>query len=176
MTGINYNAIHEAGHVIVALCCELDVREVLIKPSGKYTARCEFSPTQEAPSAVYMMKVAGAVAVQIQNEKLGLADDDGFGKPDDAESDAYCTERLRLYWRALCMTDNQVKACDVKLRENVKLKLSSLWPVVEALAVEIATLRPSGRPLTAARIGETISAVAPTFYDSVKAHLLMNDF
>jgi hypothetical protein len=176
MTGINHNAIHEAGHVIAALCCGFDVREVLIKPSGKYTARCEFSPTRAAPSAVYMMKVAGAIAVKLQNETLGLADDDGFGKPDDAESDAYSTERLRLYWLALCMTDSQVKACDITLRENVKLTLSSLWPVVEALAVEIAKLRPGCSPLTAAQIGETISAVAPIFYGSVKAHLLTNDF
>jgi hypothetical protein len=174
MSGINHNAIHEAGHVIAALSCELDVREVLIKPPGKYTVRCEFSPTQAAPSAVYMMKVAGAIAVQIQNERLGLADDDGFGKPDDAESDAYCTKRLRLYWLSLCMTDSQIKACDAGLRANVKLALSRLWPVVEALAVDIATLTPGGQPLTATQIGKTISAVAPTFYGSVKAHLLTN--
>ncbi len=172
MPAINHNAVHEAGHVIAALCCELDVRAVLVKPTNKYTARCELVPTQAIPRAVYAMKLAGAIAVQIQNERDGRADDDGFGKTDDPESDAHCIERLRLYWMSLGMTDDQVKACDTKLRTFVKAALSRFWLIVEALAMKIATLRPSGPPLTAARIGEMVNALDPTFYGQVKAHLL----
>jgi hypothetical protein len=118
------------------------------------------------------MKVAGAIAVQIQNERGGTADDDGFGRTDDPESDAYCIERLRSYWMSLGMTDRQVKACDTKLRAFVKGALSRHWLIVEALAAEIATLKPSGPPLMSARIGEIINALDPTFYGQVKAHLL----
>lgn len=169
---INHNAIHEAGHVIAALCCDLDVREVLIKPSGKYTARCELYPTQAIPRAVYAMKVAGGLAVQIQNEKLGSINDDGFGKLDDTESDAYSIECLRSYWMSLGMTDDQVKDSDTKIRTFVRGALSHYWLLVEAVAVEIAALKPSGPPLPAARIGAIINALEPTFYDRVKAHLL----
>jgi hypothetical protein len=128
MPRINHNAVHEAGHVIAALCCDLDVRAVLVKPTGKYTARCELVPTQAIPRAVYAMKLAGAIAVQIQNERHGVADDDGFGKTGDPESDAYCIERLRLYWISLCMTDDQLKACDTKLRTFVYARLLQFWP------------------------------------------------
>jgi hypothetical protein len=38
--------------------------------------------------------------------------------------------------------------------------------------VEIATLRPSGPPLTAARISEIVNDLDPAFYGQVKAHLL----
>jgi hypothetical protein len=88
----------------------------VVKSTGKYMARCELVPTQAIPRAVYAMKVAGAVAVQIQNEKYGRSDDDGFGKPGDAQSDAYCIERLRLYWMSLNMTDADVDACENKMR------------------------------------------------------------
>ena len=118
------------------------------------------------------MKVAGAIAVQIQNERDGRVDDDGFGKADDAESDAYCIECLHSYWMSLNMTEHQIKACDTKLRTFVKEALSQYWLIVEALAAEIATLKPSGPPVTSARIGEIINALDPTFYGQVKAHLL----
>jgi hypothetical protein len=173
---INHNAIHEAGRVIAALCCELDVSAVLIKSTGKYAARCELVPTQAVPRAVYAMKVAGAIAVQIQNEKFGTTDDDGFGKGDDPESDAYCVERLRSYWMSLNMIDAQVSACDSRLRTFVKSALSHHWPIVEALANEIASLKPSGPPLTTARIGQIVNALEPTFYEQVKAHLVTNAF
>jgi hypothetical protein len=172
MPAVNHNAVHEAGHVIAALCCSLDVSAVLIKSTGKYTARCELVPTQAIPRAVYAMKVAGAVAVQIQNEMYGRSDDDGFGKPEDAQSDAYCIERLRLYWMSLNMTDADVDACDNKLRTFVRNALSHYWPIVEALANEIAILTLSGPLLMATRIGEIINALDPAFYNQVKANLV----
>jgi hypothetical protein len=172
MPAVNHNAIHEAGHVITALCCGLDVTAVLIKSTGKYTARCELVPTQAIPREVYAMKVAGAIAVQIQNEKYGRSDDDGFGKADDPESDAYCIERLRVYWMALNMTDAQVDACDIKFRTFVRNALTNYWPIVEVLANEITILKPSGPPLSAARIGEIVNAFDPAFYNRVKGNLV----
>ena len=44
----DHNALHEGGHVVAALCCGLDVRAVLIKPTGKYTARCELVPSKQS--------------------------------------------------------------------------------------------------------------------------------
>jgi hypothetical protein len=172
MPYINHDAIHEAGHVIIALCCDLDVKEVLIKPAGKYTARCELIPTQAIPRAVYAMKLGGSVAVDIQNEKEAKTDDNGFGNVDDSESDAYCIACLDLYWNALGMTDDQILECGTKLRAFVKSALSRCWPLVEALAQEIATLTPSGPPVSAVRIGDILQTVEPAFYEKVKPHLL----
>ena len=172
MPYIDHNAIHEAGHVVTALCCELDVKEVLIKPAGKYAARCEFIPTQAIPRAVYAMKLAGSIAVDIQNEKEAKIDDNGFGTVQDEESDAYCIECLELYWSALGMAESDIGDCRSKLRSFVKSALLRYWPIVEALAQKIATLTQSGPPVTATRIGEIIQTVEPAFYEKVKAHLL----
>jgi hypothetical protein len=172
MSYIDHNAIHEAGHVIIALCCELDVKEVLIKPAGKYAARCEFIPTQAIPRAVYAMKLAGSIAVDIQNAKETKTDDDGFGTVQDEESDAYCIACLELYWSALGMTESDVADCRSKLQSFVNSALLRYWPMVEALAQKIATLTPPGPPVTARQIGEIIQTVEPAFHEKVKAHLL----
>jgi hypothetical protein len=172
MPYIYHNALHEAGHVIIALCCELDVKEVLIKPSRKYAARCEFIPTQAIPRAVYAMKLAGSIAVDIQNEKETTSDDDGFGTVQDEESDAYCIECLELYWSALGMAESDIADCRSKLRHFVKSALLRYWPTVEALAQEIATLTPSCPLVTAARIGAIVQTMEPAFYENIKAHLL----
>ncbi len=173
MRRFNHNAIHEAGHVIAALSCELDVEAVLIKPTAKYAARCVFDPTKTAPKAVYVLKIAGMTAVQIHNEKYGRTDDDGFGRPDDPESDAYTVECLRLYWMALGMTEDDVMACENKLRNFVRRMLLHHWPTIEALAIDIAIQKLSEETLTAKQIGKVVKTLDPTFYKRIEAHLLI---
>jgi hypothetical protein len=121
------------------------------------------------------MKIAGSIAVQIQNARNGTQHDDGFGKADDSESDAYCIECLHLYWMSLNMPRDHVQACDTKLRNFVRDALSNYWPLVEAIAEQIAALKPSGPPLTAVRIGEIVNDLNPTFYSRVKTHLLTDE-
>ena len=128
MPYIDHNAIHEAGHVVTALCNEVDVKEVLIKPAGKYAARCEFIPTQAIPRAVFTLKLAGSIAVDIQNEKEAKIDDNGFGTVQDEESDAYCIECLELYWSALGMAESDIGDCRSKLRSFVNRHSCAIGP------------------------------------------------
>jgi hypothetical protein len=73
MSTINHNAIHEAGHVVGALCCELRVSSVFRTSSGKYTARCELNPWRERPHVVYSMKIAGKKTQKTPQADMGLA-------------------------------------------------------------------------------------------------------
>ncbi len=171
MPYINHNAVHEAGHVIIALCFRLDVRGVLIKPSRKYAARCELYPTLTAPKAVYGMKIAGSIAVEIQNSNENRSDDNGFGKENNLESDASCIACLVSYWRNLGMAEDRILEFDTKMRESVKQGLLNHWDLVQKLAVEIAILKPSIL-LNASRIGAIVSDTEPGFYDQVKANLV----
>jgi hypothetical protein len=170
MSTINHNAIHEAGHVVGALCCELRVSSVFRTSSGKYTARCGLNPWRERPHVVYSMKIAGRVAVEISNEKRGRSDDDGFGKPDDPESDAYCVARLRLYLMSLTEEVDVVRYC-AERETAVNNSLRHYWHLVEALASEIGKLKPSGQ-LTAARIGKIIQSHDPNLYNKIEKLLV----
>jgi hypothetical protein len=171
MPYINHNAVHEAGHVIIALCFRLDVKEVLIKPSRKYTARCELYPTRTAPKAVYGMKIAGSIAVDIQNDNENRSDDNGFRKEDDRESDASCIVCLVSYWRNLGMAEDRILEFDTKMRAAVKRGLLDHWRLVDRLAVEIAKLTTSSS-LDAPRIGKIVSDIDPNFYEQVKTNLV----
>jgi hypothetical protein len=161
-----HDAIHEAGHVVGALFHKLAVQAVLIKSSHKPAARCYFDPMEQKPLAVYSMKMAGMVAVEINNAKHGRSDDNGFGKPDDPESDAYCVECLKVYLMAF-MDENRVRQYYAHLRAKVRDDLCGKWPLVEALAAQFATLGPE-QCLTAARIGEIIKSHDQGFYDENK--------
>jgi len=171
MPYIDHNAVHESGHVIIALCFRIDVKEVLIKSSRKYAVRCELFPTQTAPKAVYGMKIAGSIAVDIQNHNENRSDDNGFGKEDDHESDASCIACLVSYWRNLGMTEDRILEFDTKMRRAVKRGLLDHWGLVEGLAVEIAKLNPSSS-LDALQIGEIVSDIEPGFFEQVKSHLV----
>jgi hypothetical protein len=156
--------------VIIALCFKLDVREVLIKPSLKYAARCELYPTRTSPKAVYGMKIAGSIAVDIQNENEGRSDDNGFGREDDQESDASCITCLTSYWRNCGMPEDRIMEFDTGIRNAVKRSLLDHWTLVERLAAEIAKLIPSS-VFTAPQIAKIVSDVEPDFYAQVRANL-----
>jgi hypothetical protein len=168
---INHNAIHEAGHVIAALCFRLDVTAVLIKPTLKYAARCTFNPTRTIPMAVYGMKIAGSIAVEIQNERCGRTDDTGFGLETDPESDAATVSLLGDFWRHLGMTDEKVKNFDREMRLSVRKGLIDHWNTLEAIAREVARLTPSSAPLTASKLSDIIQRSEPAFFEQVKAQL-----
>ena len=168
---LNHNAIHEAGHVIAALCFRLTVTAVLIKPSLKYAARCEISPTQTVPIAVYGLKIAGSVAVDIQNEKTSRNDDNGFGEITDLESDAASVDCIIRYWKNLSMTDEAIGTLADKWRASVKQGLLEHWCTVEALAKKIAQLTLAAPSLSASEIGKIVRDTEPAFYEQVKEHL-----
>jgi hypothetical protein len=173
MTYIYYNAIHEAGHVIAALCFRLSVCEVVIKSSNKYAARCEFNPTRTPPIAVYGMKIAGSLAVDIQNDRERRNDDNGFGDGTDLESDAATVERLARYWKGLGMSDVEIGEFDTQIRSSVSKGLLDRWGTLEAIAKEIAQLKTRSRSVvSASQIAEIVCATDPDFYEQVKTQLV----
>jgi len=173
MPYIYYNAVHEAGHVIAALCFRLDVCGVLIKSSNKYAARREFDPTRTPPIAVYGMNIAGSLAVDIQNDREGRNDGNGFGDGTDLESDAVTIERLARYWKGLGMSDVEIEEFDTQIRSNVSGGLLDHWDTLEAIAKEIAQLRiPSSSVVSASQITDIVCGIDPDFYEQVKKHLV----
>jgi len=173
-THLCHNAIHEAGHVVIALCYRFKVVEVAMKPHGMLATRTTFDPAKTMPYLVYGMKIAGAVAVEIHNEKYGTTDDNGFGVADDPASDAALTAKVTTYLRAIDPTPTHLAKFEAQMRTMVRRKLCEHWTSVEVLAQEIERLTPSGVPLRASRIGEVICLANRAFYERIKDNLVAN--
>jgi len=171
---IGHDAIHEAGHVVTALCYRFKVVEVFVKPHGILATRTTFDPAKTMPYLVYGMKIAGAVAVEIHNEKYGTTDDNGFGVGDDPASDAALTAKVTTYLRAIDPTPTHLAKFEAQMRTMVRRKLCEHWTSVEVLAQEIERLTPSGVPLRASRIGEVICLANRAFYERIKDNLVAN--
>jgi hypothetical protein len=168
---IYYNAVHEAAHVVVALCYRLDVVAVFVKPGGICTTRTSFDPAKTMPCLIYGMKIAGSIAVDIQNQKEGKSDDDGFGAFEDPESDAAWTARITSYLSGIGITPPQLQDFEQQMRTIIRRMLIEKWSAVEALAHEIARSIAGGAALNAVKIGEIFRTTDPTFYEMIKANL-----
>lgn len=169
---IYYNAIHEAGHVIIALCYGLRVEGVRIKPPHTLATRTNFDPSKTFPCIVMGMKQAGSIAVRIQNENLGRSDDDGFGSLDDPESDASWVAKVTSYLAAMTMPPDAVRGIEGQMEAIVTRRLRENWCSVVAVAREIATMIASGgNRIEAWRIGEVVRSADPVFYENIKANL-----
>lgn len=175
MPYIYYNAIHEAGHVILALCGRLDVAGFLVKSGGICTARTNFDPTKAWPLVVYGFKTAGSIAVDIQNENYGTSDDNGFGEPDTPLSDAATIEKLRQYLSSVGLSPKALAAHDEKVRKMVRKRLINNWTAVEALAQEIVIGIATDSSVNAAKMGDALRAATPEFYESIKKNLVIGD-
>jgi len=170
--GIYYNAIHEAGHVIIALYYHLHVEAVLIKPPHTLATRTNFNPAQTLPCVVLGMKHAGAIAVRIQNEALGRSDDDGFGTLDDPDSDAAWVARVTTYLTAMTMPSDAVRGTEGQMKVIVERTLRENWACVEAVAREIMKVIASGgNRIEASGIGEVLRIADPQFYGAVETYL-----
>lgn len=169
---IDPDAIHEAGHVVAALCGRLNIAGVFINERGKYCSRCVFDPARTAPLPVYAMKIAGSLAVDLQNSKTNRADDRGFGTKNEWDSDAASVEYMTLYWKNLGMTAVQIRQFSDMMDDSIRQTLEDHWATLEALANEIARLASGAPPLSASRIGEIIKSTEPTFYQAIQAQLI----
>jgi hypothetical protein len=149
----------------------LDVVAVFVKPGGICTTRTSFDPTQTQPFRIYAMKIAGSVAVEIQNETESKSDDIGYSAVGDPESDAAWIARITSYLAGVGMTAEQLQDFDEHMRAMVRRMLAERWLAVEALALEICRCIASGRVLEAAQIGELLGDADPAFYEAVKGHL-----
>jgi hypothetical protein len=177
---IYYNEIHEAGHAVLALCYKCDVTRIYINEKLLFTATWAFDPAKTPPCIPYAIQLAGSIAVQIQNEKIGRSDEDGFGGADEPGSDANRVSSVRAYLGRMGMSDTSLDALDADIRRIVRHTPLRHWVVVQAIAREAASiipLTPSIQPasnmaqLSASRLGKVIQTADMTFYESVKDYL-----
>jgi len=177
MSYIYYNAVHEAGHTVLALCNGCHVTKIYIHKSLLLTTNWNFDPRKTAPVVPYAIQLAGSIAVQIQNEKLNTSDDDGFGIADIAGSDANWIKRIGNYLKLMGLSDDELAKLDETLRQIVRETLLTRWAVVEAIASEAASIMPSTPPindlpqLSATQIAQAVEQADPMFYSGVKAYL-----
>jgi hypothetical protein len=172
MSYIYYNALHEAGHVILALCARLDVAGFLVKTGGICTARTIFDPTKASPLVVYGFKIAGSIAVDIQNQNYGTSDDNGLGEPDNPLSDAATIEKLRQYLSSAGLSPEVLAAHDADVRKMVRQTLINNWNAVEALAQEIVNGIATDGSVDAVKMGKALRVATPEFYERIKGNLV----
>jgi hypothetical protein len=158
-------------------------RKIFINEASLLTSRWAFHPGKTPPFTPYAVQLAGATAVQIQNERLNRSDDDGFGESDEIGSDASWVSQIRSYLKNMGMSDDRIASSDKMLRQVVRDLLLKHWNIVEAIAQELATIVPSKKPtpgvklpeLSAPEIGITVQKVDQLFYDKVKTLLASNE-
>jgi hypothetical protein len=179
MSYIYYNAIHEAGHAVTALCYKCDIEKIFLNDALLLTTQWTFHSGKTPPFIPYAVQLAGSIAVQIQNEKFNRSDDDGFGISDETGSDANWVASICAYLKRMGMTNDWIADTDKRLRQIVHQLLHQHWDVVEAIARETEKIVPSARPilganlpeLSATEIGKAIESVDKTFYEQVIALL-----
>jgi hypothetical protein len=65
MPYVDANAIHEAGHALIAIRFEMQVHGIFVDEKRMATTRVSFDPAKKMPAALYCQKIAGAVSVQV---------------------------------------------------------------------------------------------------------------
>ena len=158
MPYIFYNAIHEAGHALIACRCGFDVDGVFVNDRGLATTRVSYDPSKTIPAMVYCQKIAGSIAVEIQNEREQRKDDAGFGSRDNPEHDAWTAAKVIAYLQSIAPGFDP-EFFETTWRQWVRERLLEQWGTVESLATEIARAFTSKTALPGARIREIVKPV-----------------
>jgi hypothetical protein len=135
----------------------MEVEGIFVDANGLATTRVSFEPRKTLPWMVFSQKVAGAIAVEIQNERQGLNDDIGFGEPTNQLHDAWTAARI-LQYLADIAPGFDVAWADASMRAATRENLIARWNVVEAIAREVEPVLVGGGVLTGNRINEIIQA------------------
>lgn len=155
MPYITPNAIHEAAHALIAIGLEMQVHGIFVNEKHMATTRISFDPAKTRPAAIYCQKVAGMLAVEIQNERNGRNDDTGFGDDANLDHDAWTVSRIVEYLRHVA-PDYDTTAFESIWSAWTRGKLERSWNAVEAIAHEAAPVFVGGGMLTGERIQEII--------------------
>jgi hypothetical protein len=154
---IYYNAVHEAAHVLFAYILGFDIESVFINSEGFATTRVSYDPAKMMPTAVYCQKIAGAIAVEIQNEHEHRSDDNGFGDETNPDHDAYTARKVVEYLKAIA-PNFDASEFEASHRESVKKTLASRWTAVETVAAKIAIAITSAQSLSSEQIYDLLGA------------------
>ena len=168
---MNPSAIHEAGHVMVLLCKQIKVLAVVRKDNGQYCVRSTIAPYEVPPSTMIFVKIAGKVAVEIQNEKCGCQHDTGYDGSDE-NSDGKCIDKINKYLIEFGVAHGTIGVTHDKFEACVRAFLVEKWLTVQAIAnkIEQVTIK-NGSDLSAMDIGAVIASTDPEFFAQAKNYL-----
>jgi hypothetical protein len=153
MTDPCAEAIHESGHAIMAITLRIRVTSI-----EAWITHSSLDAYEMPLGSVHAYKVAGAVAVEMWNEKHGTAHELGFGKVGGEGSDAWLEAKILKFVEDFGAGPEAVEFARTSIRTFVRSALNTNWAAVEKLASALDAAVKSGRGLSESEIKAAIVA------------------